>query len=56
MFTGIDLVLAIVITFVLTAFSCLFMAGVSTKEREDEAYEEGYKQGYVDGMKVGGNF
>ena len=54
MFTGIDMLINTIITLLVTAFSCLFMIGSATRNRENEAYEEGYKKGYEDGMKVGG--
>ena len=54
MFSAIDMFLAVIIVFVLTAFSCLFIAGAGTKNREDEVYENGYSKGFEDGMKVGG--
>lgn len=54
MFSAIDVFLIVIIVFVLTAFSCLFIAGASIKNREGEAYEDGYSKGFEDGMKVGG--
>lgn len=54
MFTGIDMLIAIIITSVLVAFVCIFILGASINNREGDAYQEGYYKGYEDGKKVGG--
>ena len=58
MFGLVDVIMFCGITFVLTSFVCLFMAGASIQSREREAYQDGYykgyNKGYEDGKKVGG--
>ena len=54
MFGLIDVIMFCGITFVLTSFVCLFMAGASVQNRGREAYENGYRKGFEDGKKVGG--
>ena len=54
MFGLVDVIIFCVITFALTSFVCLFMAGASIQNREEEAYREGYYKGFEDGKKVGG--
>lgn len=58
MFTGIDMLIAIIITSVLVGCVCLFMLGASTLNKQEEAYSQGYykgyNKGYEDGKKVGG--
>lgn len=54
MFGLVDVIMFCGITFVLTSFVCLFMAGASIQKREREAYQKGYYKGFEDGKKVGG--
>ena len=54
MFGLVDVIMFCGITFVLTSFACLFMAGASIHNREGEAYQDGYYKGFEDGKKVGG--
>lgn len=53
MFGVVDVIIFCTITFLITMFVCLFMAGASIHNREKEAYKEGYDRGYTDGKKVG---
>ena len=57
MFTWIHLGIAVFFTFILTAFTCLFMAGASLQNHQEEAYkcgyDRGYDIGYGDGYKDG---
>jgi hypothetical protein len=54
MFTGVQMLIAIIITGMSVAFVCTFVLGASTLNREADAYQEGYYKGYEDGKKVGG--
>ena len=53
MFGLVDVIMFCGITFALTSFACLFMAGASVQNREGEAYQKGYYKGFEDGKKVG---
>ena len=53
MFTLGHMILAVVLTWILTAFTYLFAAGSSIRSREEEAYKCGYEKGYNKGYNVG---
>ena len=51
MFTLGHMILAVVLTWILTAFVCLFISGTSVNKHKEKAYRTGYEQGYIDGRK-----
>ena len=53
MFTLGHMILAVVLTWILTAFTYLFAAGSSIRSREEEAYKCGYEKGYNNGYEDG---
>lgn len=53
MFTLGHMILAVIITWILTAFTCLFSAGASISNHKEEAYNCGYNHGYDKGYEDG---
>lgn len=53
MFTGIELLLAVVGSVLCTAFACLFIVGATDTQKKSEIYQEGYHRGYKHGYRAG---
>ena len=53
MFTLGHMILAVIITWIFTAFTCLINAGASINNHDEEAYNRGYSHGYKKGYKDG---
>ena len=55
MVTLTHLIIAIVITWLFTSFTCLFFSGATVNKKKEKAYKTGYEQGYnhgfIDGRK-----
>lgn len=53
MFTGIDLLIAVLGAILSTGFVCLFIAGATENNKRTELYGEGYKKGHHHGYRAG---